>query len=59
MAFRIVGFVQGRNRNVPQDSSRYHNGAESGRAEGGSKCCWLSQRGSNWQSAQPTQILNA
>ena len=35
-------------RNAAQESRRDHRAVDSGRAERGSECCWLSQRGSNW-----------
>ena len=48
MAFGVVKFVISPVDAATQDSSGYHSRVESDRAERGSECCWLSQRGSNW-----------
>ena len=56
MPVKVVESEDFPNRKAMQDSSRYHNGAESDRVERGSECCWLSQRGSNWMQTQFAKI---
>ena len=48
MPVKVVRFVLSPARNATQESRRDHRAVDSGRAERGSECCWLSQRGSNW-----------
>ena len=48
MDIKVVRFAVYLIRNERQDSRSYHKTEESGRAERGSECCWLSQRGSKW-----------
>jgi hypothetical protein len=52
MAGKVVRSEIRAARNERQDSSRYHNGAESGQAERGSNGFRLSRRGSNWMKTQ-------
>ena len=52
MPGEVVRFAIYSIRNERQDSSAYQRREESGRAERGSECCWLSQRGSNWMQTQ-------
>jgi len=48
MAVGVVRFEESSIRKEGQDLKRYHSAEKSVRAERGSYCCWLSQRGSNW-----------
>ncbi len=48
MVGEVVRFVLSPARNATQESRRDHRAVDSGHAERGSECCWLSQRGSYW-----------
>ena len=52
MPVKVVRFVLSPARNAAQESRRDHRAVDSGRAERGSECCWLSQRGSYWMKTQ-------
>ena len=52
MAIKVVRLVECAARNERQNPSGDHRRVGFGRAERGSECCWLSQRGSNWMQTQ-------
>jgi hypothetical protein len=52
MTIKVVGFEKCFTRNERQNPSAYQRRVGFGRAERGSECCWLSQRGSNWMQTQ-------
>ena len=52
----VVRFVECWFRNDTQNPSSHHGCVGFGRAERGSECCWLSQRGSKWMQTQFAQF---